>query len=232
MQLLNEEVRDFTRKKFEAELLNPVNLVYFTKEKSPLIVPGRQPEEDCGFCPETRQLLEELSGLTDKIKLSVYELEKEPARAAEFQVDKVPAIVVMSEQDAGIRFFGIPSGYEFMSLLEAIVDVSRGKTELSQETKAALKNLNKEVNIQIFVTPTCPYCPVAVRLAHQMALESPLVRAAMVEATEFPELTQKYEVFGVPKAIFNDSLSLEGAVPEETFLEQVLRAGGQEVQHS
>ncbi|MBC7348408.1 MAG: thioredoxin family protein [Candidatus Aminicenantes bacterium] len=228
MSLLNEEVRDFTRKKFEAELVNPVNLVYFTKEKSPLIVPGHEPQEDCGFCPETRQLLEELAGLTDRIKLTVYELDKEPARAAEFQVDKIPAIIVMGEQDAGIRFFGIPSGYEFMSLLEAIVDVSRGQTELSQETKEALKKLTREVNIQVFVTPTCPYCPVAVRLGHQMALESPLVRAAMVEATEFPELTQKYEVFGVPKTIFNDSLTLEGAVPEEMFLEQVLKAGAPE----
>jgi glutaredoxin-like protein len=226
MQLLNEEVRDFTRKKFEAELINPVNLVYFQKEKSPLIVPGREPQEDCGFCPETRQLLEELTGLTDKLKLTVYDVDKEPAKAAEYGVDKVPAIVVMGEKDFGIRFFGIPSGYEFMSLLEAIVDVSRGETELSQETKEALKELDREVNIQVFVTPTCPYCPMAVRLGHQMAMESPMVKAAMVEATEFPELTQKYEVFGVPKSIFNETLSLEGAVPEEIFLEQVLKAAG------
>ncbi len=226
MQLLNEEVRDFTRKKFEAELINPVNLVYFQKEKSPLIVPGREPQEDCGFCPETRQLLEELTGLTDKLKLTVFDVDKEPAKAAEYGVDKVPAIVVMGEKDFGIRFFGIPSGYEFMSLLEAIVDVSRGETELSQETKEALKELDREVNIQVFVTPTCPYCPMAVRLGHQMAMESPMVKAAMVEATEFPELTQKYEVFGVPKSIFNETLSLEGAVPEEIFLEQVLKAAG------
>jgi len=227
MQLLNQEVRDFAKKKFEAELVNPVNLVYFLKEKSPLIVPGREVQEEVGFCPETKQLLEELSSLSDKIKLTIYDLEKEQAKAAEFKIDKVPAIIIMGEKDYGIRFFGIPSGYEFMSLLEAIVDVSRGETELNQETKEALKKLDKEVNIQIFVTPTCPYCPIAVRLGHQMALESPLVQAAMIEATEFPELTQKYEVFGVPKSIFNETLSLEGAVPEEMFLEQVLKAAGQ-----
>jgi len=229
MQLLNEEVRDFARKKFEAELLNPVNLVYFMKEKSTLIVPGKEPEQDYNFCPETKQLLEELSSLTDKIKLTVYDLEKDQNQATEFQIDKVPATIIMSDQDYGIRFFGIPSGYEFMSLLEAIVDVSRGETELSQETREALKNLDKEVNIKIFVTPTCPYCPMTVRLGHQMALESPLVRASMIEASEFPQLTQQYEVFGVPKSIFNESLSLEGAVPEEMFLEQVLRAAGKEI---
>ncbi|MGB9836751.1 MAG: protein disulfide oxidoreductase [Candidatus Saccharicenans sp.] len=226
MVLLNQEVRDFTKKKFDSELVNPVNLVFFMKEKSPLIVPGQAPQEDCTYCPETKQLLEELSGLSDKLKLVVYDVDKEPARAAEFSIDKVPAIVVMGEKDAGIRFFGIPSGYEFMSLLEAIVDVSRGETELSQETKEALKKLDKEVNIQVFVTPTCPYCPMAVRLAHQMSLESPMVKGAMVEATEFPDLAQKYEVFGVPKTIFNENISLEGAVPEEMFLEHLLKAAG------
>jgi len=226
MVLLNQEVRDFAQKKFEAELINPVNLVFFLREKSPLIVPGQPAEEECTYCPETKQLLEELSGLSDKINLTVYDIDKEPARAAEFQIDKVPAIVVMGEKDSGIRFFGIPSGYEFMSLLEAMVDVSRGETELSEQTKEALKKLDKEVNIQVFVTPTCPYCPMAVRLAHQMSLESPLVKGAMVEATEFPDLAQKYEVYGVPKTIFNDSVSLEGAVPEEMFLEHLLKAAG------
>jgi glutaredoxin-like protein len=229
MQLLNEEVRDFTRKKFEAELINSVNLLYFTKEKSPLIVPGREPVDDCPYCSETKQLLQELSSLTDKIKLTIYDLEKDQQQASEFQIDKVPAIIIMSDKDYGIRFFGIPSGYEFVSLLEAIVDVSRGETELSPKTKEALKELAKEVNIQVFVTPTCPYCPMAVRLGHQMALESPLIKASMIEATEFPQLTQQYEVFGVPKSIFNKSVSLEGAVPEETFLEYVLKAAGQEV---
>jgi len=159
--------------------------------------------------------------------LTVYDFKKEAAKAAEYHLDKIPAIIIKTENDTGIRFFGIPSGYEYMSLLEAIVDASRGQTELSPATKEALKKLNKEVDIKVFVTPTCPYCPMAVRLAHQMALESPLIRAAMIEAAEFPELTQKYEVMGVPKSIFNETITLEGAVPEEIFLEQVLKAAGE-----
>jgi len=89
--------------------------------------------------------------------------------------------------------------------------------------------LTKEVNIQVFVTPTCPYCPMAVRLAHQMALESPLITASMIEASEFPELSQKYDVMGVPKSIFNETITLEGAVPEEVYLEQVLKAADEQV---
>ncbi|HOE14167.1 MAG TPA: thioredoxin family protein [Candidatus Saccharicenans sp.] len=228
MEMLNEEVRDFTRKKFAEELVNPVELIFFMEEKSPLIVPGQPVSTDCQYCPEIKQLLEELSSLSDRIKLTVYDFKKEAARAAEYRLDKIPAIIIKTEIDTGIRFFGIPSGYEYMSLLEAIVDASRGQTELSPATREALKKLKKEVDIQVFVTPTCPYCPMAVRLAHQMALESPLITASMIEAAEFPELTQKYEVMGVPKSIFNETISLEGAVPEEVYLEQVLKAAGEQ----
>ncbi|HNS06246.1 MAG TPA: thioredoxin family protein [Candidatus Saccharicenans sp.] len=228
MEMLNEEVRDFTRKKFEEELVNPVELIFFMEEKSPLIVPGQPDSTDCQYCPEIKQLLEELSKLSDKIKLTVYDFKKDADRAAEFHLDRIPAIIIKTDTDTGIRFFGIPSGYEYMSLLEAIVDASRGQTELSPATKEALKKLKKDVNIQVFVTPTCPYCPMAVRLAHQMALESPHITASMIEASEFPELSQKYEVMGVPKSIFNETITLEGAVPEEVFLEQVLRAAGEQ----
>ncbi|MDD8020379.1 MAG: thioredoxin family protein [Acidobacteriota bacterium] len=229
MEMLNQEVRDFARKKLEAEMVEPVELAYFTVEKSQLIVPGQPALPDCLYCQETRQLLEELSGLSDKIKLSVYDIIKEAGQAAKLGIDKVPAMAIIKGKDTGIRFFGVPSGYEFMSLLEALVDTSRGQTELSPETKEALKKLNREVNIQIFVTPTCPYCPMAVRLGHQMALESPFIRAAMIEASEFPELAQKYEVMGVPKSIFNETLSLEGAVPEDIYLEHILKATGEQV---
>ncbi|HRD02384.1 MAG TPA: thioredoxin family protein [Candidatus Saccharicenans sp.] len=226
MEMLNEEVRDFTRKQFEAELVNPIELVYFTEEKSPLIIPGQPVSSDCQYCQEIKQLLEELSSLSDKIKLTVYDFKKDAARAAKYQLDKIPAIIIKTDSDTGIRFFGIPAGYEYMSLLEAMVDASRGQTELSPATREALKKLTREVNIQIFVTPTCPYCPMAVRLAHQMALESPLITASMIEAAEFPELTQKYDVMGVPKSIFNETITLEGAVPEEVYLEHVLKAAG------
>jgi glutaredoxin-like protein len=228
MEMLNEEVRDFTRKKFAEELVNPVELIFFMEEKSPLIVPGQPASTDCQYCPEIKQLLEELSSLSDRIKLTVYDFKKEAARAAEYRLPRIPAIIIKTETDTGIRFYGIPSGYEYMSLLEAIVDASRGETELSPATKEALKKLKKEVDIQVFVTPTCPYCPMAVRLAHQMALESPLITASMIEAAEFPELTQKYEVMGVPKSIFNETITLEGAVPEEVYLEQVLKAAGEQ----
>jgi glutaredoxin-like protein len=228
MDLLNPEIRDITRKKFEAEMVNKVTLLYFTQQPSLIIVPDRIPGQECLFCRETRQLLDEVKNLSDKIELQVFDFVVDKDRAAAYGIDKIPATAIVGEKDYGIRFFGIPSGYEYTSLVEAIIDASRGTTELGPKTKEALQALEKDVRIQVFVTPTCPYCTVAVRLGHQMAMESPRVTCAMVEATEFPHLTQKYGVYGVPKTVINETVSLDGAVPEELFLEAVLKAAGQE----
>jgi glutaredoxin-like protein len=145
-------------------------------------------------------------------------------KAKEFRVDKIPAIAVIGAKDYGVRFYGIPSGYEFASLVGAIIDVSRGESGLSQRSKDALRNLDQMVRIQVFVTPTCPYCPAAVRLAHRLAIESDMIWADMVETNEFVHLAQKYAVMGVPKAIVNERVEVTGAVPEDVLVAQVLAA--------
>jgi len=224
MEMLALDVREATKKKLSSEMESRVTLLYFTQEPGRLVLPGRLQGQECLYCKETRQLLEEVAGLSDKIALVIHDFVTEKPRAEEYGVDKIPAIVIRGEKDYGIRFFGIPSGYEYMSLLEAIVDVSRGRTALSPQTKEALAALEKDVHIQVFVTPTCPYCTMAVRLAHQFALESPRIRAEMVEATEFPHLAQKYHVFGVPRTVMNETAIVDGAVPEAVFLDHVLKA--------
>jgi glutaredoxin-like protein len=226
MELLNKEVREVAKKKFEDELVNKVTILFFTQEQGRLIVPGRLPTQECMFCRETRQLYEEVASLSDKIELRVHDFVGDKKTAEEYGVDKIPAAVVMGEKDHGIRFFGIPSGYEFQSLIEAIIDVSKGTTSLGGKTREALALLEKDVRIQVFVTPTCPYCTMAVRLAHQMALESPRVTGEMIEATEFPHLGQKYNVYGVPKTVMNETVTVDGAVPEDIFLGHVLKASG------
>ena len=137
--------------------------------------------------------------------------------------------MVVGEEDSGvrfygIRFYGIPSGYEFTSLLDAIQSVSRGTAELSEETQTYLNELSKPVHLQVFVTPTCPYCPQAVVLAHHMALASPMVKADMVEAQEFPHLSTKYQVMGVPRTVINESAHVEGAAPEAMVREKIQEA--------
>jgi glutaredoxin-like protein len=224
MELLTKNVREATKKKFEAELEGQVTIVHFTQEPSRLILLDSLRGQDCFFCKETKRLLQEVKSLSDKIELIIYDYGADKDKVAEYGIDKIPASVIISDKDDGVRFYGIPSGYEYTSLLEAMVDVSKRRTTLAQKTKDALKTIDKDIHIQVFVTPTCPYCNLAVRLAHQMALESPFIKADMVESTEFPHLANKFNVSGVPKTVINETFSFEGAVPEEAFLEQVLKA--------
>ncbi len=214
MALINDKDREQLRAEFE-KLVRPVKLVLFVDD------------ENCTYCAETQKLLEEIASLSPELALQTYHLQSDMAKAAEFQIDKVPATVVMNDKDYGIRYFGIPAGYEFGSLIDDILDVSKGESRLSKNAKELLAQLTQPLHFQVFVTPTCPYCPSAVRLAHQMAIESDWVRADMIEATEFPELSQKYEVMGVPRVVINDTSYFEGALPEAHFLQaaiQTLRA--------
>lgn len=227
MAMLSPEISATTKTKLEAELSGPVTVHFFTQEASLLVLPDRLAGQECLFCRETRQLMEEVAALSDKISLRVYDFKAQKSVADEWGIDKIPAAVVAGASGTtGVRFYGIPSGYEYGSFIEALVDVSRGATGLSGTTRAALKALDRNVRIQVFVTPTCPYCTLVVRLAHQMALESPRIRAEMVESTEFPHLAQKYAVFGVPKTIMNETEIIDGAVAENEFLEHVVKAAG------
>jgi glutaredoxin-like protein len=102
--------------------------------------------------------------------------------------------------------------------MEDIVMVSRGDAGLNQKTLEALASLPGPIAIQVFVTPTCPYCPRAVLLAHKLAMASDKVTASMVEATEFPHLANRYQVYGVPRTVVNDVIHVEGAVPEQMLM--------------
>ena len=224
MEILNKEVKEATIKKLDEEMEEKATLLFFTQEPSRLIVPNHLKGQECMFCKETRELLKEVSTLSDKIELTIYDFVGDKEKAAEYGIDKIPATIILGQKDYGLRFFGIPSGYEYSSLIEAILDVSKGKTGLSQKSREALKTIDKDIHIQVFVTPTCPYCSLAVRLGHQFALESPRIRADMVESTEFPHLAHKYNVFGVPRIVINENIFIDGAIPEEAFLENLLKA--------
>lgn len=218
MSLLRDEDRQQIRDEFEA-LTTPVKVIVFTQE------------HECQYCTETRQIASEVAELSEKIDLEVYDLLADEDKAAEFGIDKLPALVVMrggdEPKDFGIRFFGIPSGYEFATLIEDIRMVSSGETGLSEATRKQVAGLQNPVHFQVFVTPTCPYCPRAVLLAHQLAMESDLVRGDMVEAIEFPHLSMKYQVQGVPRTVINEQVHIEGAMPEAMVmarLQEALRA--------
>lgn len=135
---------------FEENLKEPVKLVYFTQKASKLLVPGRE----CQFCEETRQILEEVASLSSKATLEVHDLVAESEVATSFGVEMIPATVMVGQNKGAIRYFGIPSGYEFSTLIEDIADLSTGNSNLSAKTKEELATLTEDVHIQVFVTPT------------------------------------------------------------------------------
>lgn len=221
MAMIPDQDRDFLKDKFSEEMQDDVTIVAFTRTAEGEQTAGLE----CEFCNETQQIVEELADLSDKIRVDRREFSTEDAAAKSMGVDKLPALVIEGPPEGAVKYFGIPGGFEFSSLVEDIVDVSRGQTDLSDEAKEKVRGIDRDTHIQVFVTPTCPYCPSAVRIAHQMAIENPEhIRADAVEASEFPHLVSKYELAAVPTVVVNEKVQFEGALPDNEFAEQVIQA--------
>ena len=211
MTFMDQQTADEVKKRL-AELQAEVKILYF---KEALL---------CQTCGPAEDFYKELVSLSDKVKLEVYNRVTDTEKAAAYGITLSPAAVIEGPRGARLRFYGIPAGYEFVSLLEALKNSAAPGTDLQPETVQALAGVAKPVNIKVFVTPTCPYCPSAVVMAHKFALQSPQITAEMVEASEFQELAAKYEVSGVPQVVFNEGVSLVGAQPESAMLKAVLQA--------
>ena len=212
MSLLSEQDRRVVREHL-AKIQQPVTLLLFTQTigapESALIA---------------RQVLDELASLNDLIRVEEVNFVLEKDRAAQYGIDHIPAIVLLSnDTDTRMRFLGAPAGYEFMSLIEAVILAGTDDSQLDPQSRELIAaNVNAPVDIHVFVTPTCPHCPRAVSLAHRMARENAHIRATCVEATEFMDLSRKFRVTGVPKTVVNESIEILGALPEELFVRGVL----------
>ena len=203
----------------------------FGEVKEPVQVLFFGSKDHCDYCNEARQLLEEVTAINDKLELKVYDIQEHQEIANQFNVTNAPGIVIAAKDNAevsdlGIQFSGVPSGHEFSTLINDILIVSRRDSGLSEKTREFLKNLDQPLLLQVFVTPSCPYCPRAVLLAHQMAMENPqMIRAEGVEATEFPELASRFNVQGVPQTVINSGAGMVvGAVPEQNLLAEIMHA--------
>ncbi|MCI0625977.1 MAG: thioredoxin family protein [Acidobacteria bacterium] len=212
--LLSEQNRKTIRERLR-EMKDPVRLVHFTQEL------------ECETCAEALRMMRELTELSDKLSLEVYNLQLDRDQAARYGVDKVPGTVVAGTRDYGIRLYGLPSGFEFAVLMEDILMVSSGGSGLADSTTTTLRSLTTPVHLQVFATPMCPYCPTAAHLAHQFALESDWITADLIEATQFPELAERYNVRGVPHTVVNETETIIGSLPELEFVDQLLAALGQ-----
>ena len=142
MPFLQSRDEDAVRKEFQ-RIAGPVRLVVFSQE---LVAQD--------LCRQNEQLIREVAALSDQITVDVLNPAVDRERAAAYGVNEVPATVVEGARDFGIRFFGIPAGYEFSNLIDSIIAVSRGEAMLTDATKASLATLPGDVEIKVFSTPT------------------------------------------------------------------------------
>jgi glutaredoxin-like protein len=210
MGFIPEEKKELLKAEFKDKLDSHVKIVLFTREF------------ECKFCSETRQIAQELAALDNRMTIEIYDFVANAEKAKEYRIDKIPAIAVIGTKDYGVRLFGVPFGYELRTFIDAVINVSRGKTDLSDKTKEVIAEIKSPVHIQVFVSLTCPHCPVAAAFAHKLAIESDMIRADVIDAQEFPQLSQKYTVMGVPKVVINEKVEYVGAFDEDLFAEQVL----------
>jgi glutaredoxin-like protein len=210
LSLIPDDKKELLKNDFKEKLVDPVKIVMFTQEI------------ECRFCSDTRKLIQDLATLNDKLTVEIYDFVADSVKAKEYGINKIPALAIIGKKDYGVRIYGIPYGYELQTLIEAIVNVSKGKTDLSDKTKSILAEVKSPVHIQVFVTLTCPHCPAAAAVAHKLAIESDMVKADVIDSSEFPDLAMKYNVIGVPKVIINEKVEFVGAFNEDLFAEHVL----------
>lgn len=141
MPIIREDDVEEIRKRLEV-MKGAVKLVHFTQATG------------LEYGLEARQLLEELVPLSERLSLEVWDFENDRQKAAEYGIDKVPATVVRNGKDFGIRFYGLPAGYEFATLLDAILSVSQADSGLEETTRQKLASIRQPVHLQVFVTPT------------------------------------------------------------------------------
>jgi glutaredoxin-like protein len=184
----------------------------------------------CDTCLQARAIVDELPALSPLITIEEVNVVLDKEKAATYGIDRTPAIALTSldasglETDTRIRFLGTPSGYEFVALVRAVVLAGGGESILSEAARQRLAGIDKPMTMRVFSTPTCPYCPRAVALAHEIALASPYVTSYAIEATEYPDLARQYHVTGVPKTVVDERIEIMGAVPEDEFVSQTLLA--------
>ena len=141
MRLLSRQDTRAVRQRLQV-MAGPVKLIHFTQKIG--LEYGR----------ESRRMLQEVAALSEKLSLEIHDYLLEKDQVAAYRVDKVPATIVRNAKDYGIRFYGLPAGYGFANLLDAVQAVSQGDARLSDVTRGRLKVLSRPLHLEVFVTPT------------------------------------------------------------------------------
>ncbi len=222
MQKQKPLLTDKARKILQEDLLQmkePVSLVLFSGG-----------DENRPFNEYCARLLRELASLTEKVIVTAEDIGG--VQAKERGITRSPTILIAPEKYA-ITLLGAPAGEEARVFLMAVLMASTGKTLLSAQSRERLAALTEPRTVRVFVSPTCPYCPLQTGLAISAAIERPgLIAAEIVEIYENRDLALQYNALSVPQTFVNDRLVGAGLQPEEAFIEEVLTAAPSQVRRT
>lgn len=205
-KMFDEEITGQLKEIF-GEMKNPVHIELFTEENAPAV-------------QEVEDFLNEISAMDERINVSVNKLPDAADKAEKLGIVRAPGFAVLDSEgkDHGIQFYGLPGGHEINSFIYALMAVSGVKEPLPEEITSEVAGFKKDINMKVFVTLGCPHCPGAVSKAHRLAMENSNIKAEMIDANLFPELSEKHNVSSVPKIVFNDGKDFVGNQPMESFM--------------
>ena len=218
---ISAQQRDQLRRTFRKDLKSPVKLHLFTRETSPIAIPGRE----CPTCEQTQRLIETVVAASPRIELEVHDFFADSAAAQAMGVTRIPAILVGDEDRPRMTFYGAPLGHQMAGIIETIRSVSRGVSPLQNRTRRLLRQVGRPVHVQVIVSPEEETGARAVYTAFAMTRENPNIIAEAVQIRDFPSLARSLGVSSVPLALVNDHYRVPGPVTEERMLEQALLAG-------
>ncbi len=201
--MLSEDVKRYLKSKFE-NLIEPVE-IQLQKDSSEL-------------SEKVEKLISEIASLNEKINFRVVK---------DMDCSLIPCISINTEgKDFGIRYAGVPEGGEFNVFVDTIEMVSRNEYHLTERTVEFLEEIDKPVEIKVFVTTSCGWCPPAIQKAYSFALASDYIKATVIDCYAFPDVAMKYNVSAVPKIVINDKAEIIGPKDENEILGHIFSVLG------
>lgn len=197
MTVIPEEDAELLREIFDEKMRSDVEVLLFIKRED-------------SSSDEAEKLLKELSALSPKISLQVYDFDKDREAVERYGISRVPAVTIIGEKDYGIRYYGVPFEQEFETLIEWLISVSRGDVDLSPETLKRLEELEKDKKLTVLVTYACPQCPEVAQRVIEFAVASDNISVDIIDIFEFPEVKKDFPVLVSTPKIFAGNKTLTG----------------------
>lgn len=172
---------------------------------------------------ELKNFLEELNQTSDKILIENIDYDNNGSKVEEFGIDKLPAMAFVNSngEQTGGKFYGIPGGHEINSFIITLLNTAGVGKEFDLSTIERIQNIDKDVNLKVFVTLACHHCPDVVVATQMMALKNKKIKAEMIDIALFPEIAEKFGVKSVPTVIYNEKDLTIGAKSPSEILSKI-----------